>query len=303
MKSADKKGVVDVLCIGHACWDLNFSVDRHPEEDEKTIARTFSACGGGPAANAAVAAARLGVRAAFAGYLGEGTYGDLHLTEFSRDGVDTTLLVRGSRPTPLSISLIKPDGKRALVNYRGETLPLAEKRTDCSALRPGVMLFDGHEPHISRSWLAMAESSGIPTVLDAGSLHEGTRHLCTRVTHLVASSKFAASVSGEQDPERSLGCLAEMAPVAVVTMGADGLLWQRGAARGRLPAFPVKAVDTTGAGDTFHGAYAAGLAMGMPFNRLLRFASAAAALCCSVHGARRGIPTLEQTKSYLQKVN
>jgi len=291
---------VDVLCVGHACWDLNFCVDHHPGEDEKTIAADFAACGGGPAANAAVTAARLGCSAAFAGYLGTDPHGKLHLDEFTEHGVNTALLVRGKQPTPLSVSLSKPDGRRALVNYRGATRPLSAEQTDVSCLRPRVVLFDGHEPAISLEWFSAAEKAGVPSVLDAGSLHDGTRNLCRRVGHLVASAKFAASITGTHDMQLALGKLSGMSPVVVITMGPEGLLWQRGDRCGHLAAFPVEAVDTTGAGDTFHGAYSAGIARGMTFDQTLRFASAAAALCCRIQGARRGIPTLAETEIFLQ---
>ena len=140
---------VDVLCVGHASYDLVFLVPDDPRPDQKTRAAGFLQCGGGPAANAAVAVARLGGSAAFAGYLGEDRYGDKHLLELGRDGVVTDLVVRGAAPTPLSVVLVKPDGQRFLVNYREDTEPLPEGSIDFTAITAGVVLFDGHEPEIS----------------------------------------------------------------------------------------------------------------------------------------------------------
>jgi sulfofructose kinase len=77
------------------------------------------------------------------------------------------------------------------------------------------------------------------------------------------------------------------------------LIWQRGAASGELPAFPVQVVDTTGAGDAFHGAFAAGLALDMAWTELLRYASAVGALCCTQMGGRVGIPTAQQVVDFL----
>ena len=94
--------------------------------------------------------------------------------------------------------------------------------------------------------------------------------------------------------------LAQIARCVIVTLGERGLIWQRGEDTGNLPAFAVNVVDTTGAGDAFHGALAAGVAQGMDWLDLLRFASAAGALCCTKHGARIGIPTLAEVQALLR---
>lgn len=285
----------DVLCVGHASYDLVFTVPKHPRPDEKIFAEGFIACGGGPAANAAVTVARLGYRAAFAGYLGNDPYGDLHADELRREGVATELVIRGAAPTPLSAVLVKPDGSRALVNYKGETRPLPAGAIDFSGVRPKAILFDGHEPEVS---LPLA-GIGVPTILDAGSIHKGTEALMFRVDYLVCSEKFARQWSGADDPERALNGLAERSPAVVLTLGERGLLWKRGAESGRLPAFSVAAVDTTGAGDCFHGAFVAALAAGFPWSDILRFASAAGAICCTRLGARKGIPERNELARFL----
>ena len=136
---------VDVLCVGHACYDLVFGVDHHPDADEKTFAEKLISCGGGPAANAAVTVSRLGLKSAFAGYLGSDFFGQQHLEEFGRAEVNTDLIVRGNSPTPLSAILVKPDGRRTVVNYKGATAALAADSIDFSKCRPRVILFDGHE--------------------------------------------------------------------------------------------------------------------------------------------------------------
>ncbi len=299
---------VDVLCVGHASYDLVFSVPRHPLPDEKIFADGFIGCGGGPAANAAILVSRLGFTAAFAGYLGQDLYGDMHSQEFVQAGVDTRLIVLGASPTPISTVLVKPDGKRALVNYKGDTKPLPSGSVDFTRIKPGVILFDGHEPHISLplakharragndvdgtsegSLLAKhARRAGIATVLDAGSLHQGTSALLDHVDYLVCSQKFAHQYAS--DEQTALRQLSEVAPTVVITLGEAGLIWRRGQEQGTLPAYPVTAIDTTGAGDAFHGAFAAALSAGMDWPELLRYASAAGALCCTKTGAREGLP-------------
>ena len=283
---------IDVLCVGHASYDLVFSVAHHPAEDEKIVAEGLVSCGGGPAANAAVTVAKLGFKAAFSGYLGQDLYGEKHYQELLGWGVNTDLISRGNSPTPLSMVLVKPNGNRALINYKGETRPLSSGAIDFSSITPKVVLFDGHEPQLSDALLKRTRNEDIPTVLDAGSVHEGTLALMEQVDYLVCSEKFARQLAG--DVEIALARLAKVSPTVVITLGEKGLIWQRGTERGALSAFPVNAIDTTGAGDAFHGAFAAAVSSRMNWLDILRYASAAGALCCTKTGARSGLPSKEE---------
>lgn len=286
---------VDVLCIGHASYDLIFSIAEHPKEDDKLVAESFLACGGGPASNAAVMAAKLGFSAAFAGYLGNDIYGDKHLQELLEYGIVTRLVKRGLSPTPLSTILVKLDGKRALINYKGDTKPLTASALDFSCFSPKVVLFDGHEPNLSGA--CIKQMHGIPTVLDAGSLHSGTQTLISQVDYLAGSEKFARQYAG--DVTAALAQLAELAPAVIITLGDRGLVWRRGQEQGTVPAFSVTPVDTTGAGDAFHGALAGAIAANMPWQESLRYASAAGALCCTKTGARTGLPSYDELQKLL----
>jgi sulfofructose kinase len=290
---------VDVLCVGHACYDLLFSVDEHPKSDEKVFAHDLTSSGGGPAANAAIAVSRLGFSAAFAGYLGQDIYGQMHQQEFVEHHVDTDLVVRGASPTPLSTVIVKPNGERALINYKGATKPLSSHAIDFSKIQAHVILFDGHEPHVSLALLELAKANNIPTVLDAGSMHEGTAALWNKVDYVVASEKFALQFA--DDVPSALTRMAKESPAVVITLGERGLVWQRGNQSGRLKGLSVNAIDTTGAGDAFHGAFAAALSATMEWHAILNYASAAGALCCTKIGARHGLPWKEEHLAYLTK--
>ena len=279
---------IDVLCVGHASYDLIFSIDHHPLADEKISATGFVGMGGGPAANAAVTVAKLGFKAAYAGYLGLDIYGEHHYRELLDTGVHSDLIIRGKFPTPLSTILVKPDGQRALINYKGQTKALAADAIDFSAIIPKVVLFDGHEPQLALALLASLQDKSTISVLDAGSLHDGTLALLHKVDYLVCSEKFAIQYAGTI--ETALQRLAELAPTVVITLGEKGLIWQRNQEQGTLSAFPVACVDSTGAGDAFHGAFAAALCTDMSWLDVLRYASAAGAWCCTKLGARTGIP-------------
>jgi sulfofructose kinase len=291
---------IDVLCVGTAAYDLVFEVDRHPGADEKAAANSFHRGGGGPAANAAVAVNRLGMRAAFFGYLGNDVFGKLHMDELINEGVETMWIQRGSTPTPLSTVLIKPGGARSLVNYNehkglknvpGDMLP---------EIRPDVILFDGWEPDVSIELLEYAAKHKITTVLDAGSVHRGTSLLAPQVDYLVSSEKFALQYAGTNDTEAALAEISKITQnIVVITCGSQGSIWQNGTAKGKTEAFDVMARDTNGAGDAFHGAFAAGLCSGLDWPALLRFASASAAICCTRIGARAGLPHKTEVDKFL----
>ncbi|VVM06016.1 partial ribokinase, partial [Methylacidimicrobium cyclopophantes] len=255
---------------------------------------------GGPAANAAVAVRRLGGSSAFFGYLGRDIFGERHAQELVEEGVEISLLVRGDAPTPLAVSLVKPDGSRTVVNYSGATPKLPADVADRPLPSARAMLFDGHEPEISLRLACEARQRGIPTVLDAGSLHAGTESLSGIVDYLVASERYAVQTTGSIDPEEALRRLAAIHRCVVITLGERGLVWSEKEVRGRLGAYPIRCVDSTGAGDAFHGAFALGVARGMAWNALLRFGSAAGAIACTRLGARQGLPRAEEVAPLLQ---
>lgn len=288
----------DVLCVGHASYDLIFSVPRHPREDEKMVAQSFLGVGGGPAANAAVMVARLGLKSAFAGYISHDIYGDQHWRELDENQVNLSLAVRGKQPTPLSVIVVKPDGKRSLINYKGDTLPLPAQAVDFSGLSASVVLFDGHEPALSTSLAAYCRNRQINTVLDAGSVHQGTLDLLDKVDYLVCSEKFALQIA--PDVSNALNMLANKAPVAVITLGQRGLVWRAGQEQGQVASFAATAIDTTGAGDAFHGAFSAAIASGLNWNETLNYASAAGAFCCTRTGARQGLATQQELTDFMQ---
>ncbi|MEE9411586.1 MAG: PfkB family carbohydrate kinase, partial [Methylococcales bacterium] len=183
---------MDVVCVGHACYDLIFQVPHHPSEDEKLSSSAHLACGGGPAANAAVAIARLGLSTKFIGYLGNDLYGGSHLAELESAGVNTQQIQRGSNATPVATIIVKPNGTRSVINYtEASTILPANHATLNSNHPPSVLLVDGHQPKISAHLIKQAKQLGIASILDAGSLHTGTQQLMSEVDYLAASEKFA----------------------------------------------------------------------------------------------------------------
>jgi len=292
--------MLDVLCVGHASYDITMAVDSHPLPDEKMLADSMRLAGGGPAANAAVCVARLDGSAGFCGYLGHDVFGQAHVQELIAAAVDLSCLVRGDFPSPVSQILAKKDGFRSVVNFKADTPPLCSDAVQLKK-HPRVILFDGHEPALSVALCQWAKQHDIVTLLDAGSLHQGTKALMGMVDYLVVSEKFARQCCATTDMAVALNRLAEHGQHVVITLGERGLIWRLGEQIGEMPAFPVDAVDSTGAGDAFHAAFALGLARKMNWLELLRFASAAGALTCTRLGARQALPAHAAVQRLLEK--
>jgi len=293
---------IDVLCVGVAAYDLVFSLDHHPGADEKSIASSMISCGGGPAANAAVTVARLGYRSAFIGSVGNDLFGARLLQEFKDEGVLTDLVAPGRYPTSLSAVLVKPDGRRTVVYHRGNRQHISPGSVDYSRIKPKVCLFDGHEPDLSLALVKYARSRDIVTILDAGSMHQGTKALMPVVDYLVCSERFANEFTGEKDEKAAVTKLYQFTPSVVITLGERGLVWKNKRSEGALPAFSMNVVDTTGAGDAFHGAFASCIASGCDWEYTLKYSSAVAALCCTKLGARTGIPYMDDIQAFLKNI-
>jgi len=291
---------VDVLCVGCACVDINFNAAHHPTADEKLRATSMHTCGGGPAANAAVTIARLGGSARFCGYLGNDAFGEANLREFANDGVHADALHRGDAPTPVAAVTIKPNGERSIIDYRSPSAIAAEDTISLAKFPAKVLLIDGHQPLLSLALIEEARALGIPSILDAGSINDGTQLLYNKVDYLITSEKFAKHYSGEDDPRTALAALDGAAPLIASTWGADGVYWQDEYGQHHTPAFDIEAVDTTGAGDAFHGAFALGIAEGLKTKQNMRRACATGALTCLKAGARSSLPTRKAVDALCQ---
>jgi sulfofructose kinase len=290
---------LNILCIGHSSLDIILKVDSFPREDTKSLAAERSISGGGPAANAAALLALWGVSVSLAGPVGRDPFGPLIIEELKEYGVDTRGIVEYPEyPTPVSAVLVNGStGSRSIVNHRS-TEDLFELPVSLSGLDPEVLLFDGHCLAASRA--AMARWPEALTVLDAGSLRGATWELVELVDYPVASAAFASAMLGEDlsGPEqvfRALELLQQRnGNCAVITLGEKGGVWALGDRRGGYDALAVKAVDTTAAGDIFHGAFAYGMLQHWDLDHILHFAARAAGLAVTRNGGRASFPALDQ---------
>jgi len=296
----------DVLCIGHAAYDLSVFVDGFPQENSKCETHELLEACGGPAANAAYLLSSWGIRSAFAGLVGDDVYGRRIRDEFNAIGTDVSLLeLRPGHATPLSMILInQQNGSRTIVNRKLKGAKLELQAGRLAGVSPTLLLFDGHE--LEASLVALEAFPDAISILDAGSWREGTEVLAGKVQYLAASERFALQATGLTDlrsNESRHACLRQLqdkfATNTIVTLGEKGLIVDDGSGFRHLPAFPAQAVDSTAAGDIFHGALAFGIAQSLPLWNSLRLASMAASLSVQVAGGRTSIPSLHRVKEAL----
>ncbi|HEY0440843.1 MAG TPA: PfkB family carbohydrate kinase [Xanthobacteraceae bacterium] len=311
MSCADGRGdrPPRILCAGIAVHDHVFGFERFPSPGSKTRARSFAAVGGGCAANAAVAAARLGAHAALAAPLGgsggDDPIGDRILADLARERIDCSGVVRVAGATsPISAILVDATGERLIVNHRDERLSDA-RVADPAALVAGydAVLVDNRFADFVLPLCAAARLRGIPVVLDGDRPTQAAHALFAVCTHLVFAADGLRATAQRDDLADALRLIgSQAAGFVAVTDGERGTLWlERGKVR-RISAYPVDVVDTTGAGDVFHGAFVLALAEGQDEIAAMQFATAAAALKCQRFGGSAGAPIRAEVDAFMQRI-
>jgi sulfofructose kinase len=295
-----------ILCAGIIVLDEVFQVEEFPAPDGKTQARGFFVVNGGCAANAAVAIARLGGRATLAGPLGgpagEDANGDRVLAALARERVDCSGCQRvNGLSTTLSAIFIDARGERMIVTYRDARLATTTPSDPAGLLTTAdAVLADNRFPDFVRPICAAARARGMTVVLDADRPADLSDDLFRIATHVVFSSECLRATTGLEDLAAALERIARATPsFLAVTNGAHDVLWLEGRTLRRSPVFAVKAVDTLGAGDVFHGAFTLALAEGSDLVAAMRFAAAAAGLKCTRIGGSMAAPRRAEVEALL----
>jgi ribokinase len=294
----------DVVGIGYSSVDYLGIVPHYPPDaDEKTELLEFSMQGGGPTATALVTLSRLGAKTAFIGKVGDDDFGDFMLRELQREGVDTsmTLIERGTRSPFAFIIVERGTGRRTILWTRSTASELSPMEVDMALATSARMLYlDGLQMTASIEAAKLARRKGITVFLDADTVWERSEELIKLCDVVIASKSFARQFIGYDDRKEAIKRILSLGPKVVgVTLGEEGCLCSDGAEIVHEPAFKVEVVDTTGAGDVFHGAFAYGMLSGWDLKRIARFANAVAALKCRKLGGRAGIPTFEEVRDFL----
>ncbi|MCO5092574.1 PfkB family carbohydrate kinase [Bosea sp. (in: a-proteobacteria)] len=298
---ARETGRPGVFCLGIATLDYVYSVETLPVGGEKYRSRGLAVVGGGCAGNAAVAIARLGGACWLATRLADDPTGDQIVADLEGEGVDAGFVrrVAGLR-SPVSAIVVDAEGERMVISYSDPAMP--EDTGWLPRALPegaGAVLADTRWGEGAFAALELARKAGVPGVLD-GDRNPPHPGLVGTASHVAFSQQALRELSGEDDPRAGLSRVAAEVPSwLAVTLGREGVLFMEDGAVSHVPAFRVETVDTLGAGDVWHGAFALALAEGQGELAAIRFASATAAIKCTRFGGRAGAPRREEVERLL----
>ena len=300
---ASRAGRVRVICLGLSALDQIWRVERFfSGQSEKIKSLEYSTLGGGMAANAAVTVARLGGSVAFWGRGGDDAAGHEMRAAFVAEGVDVgNFRLFSDGRSSVSGIIVDRSGERQIVNFRGLYPEAADWLPLDDVVRASSVLADPRWVEGAATLFGKARALGIPTVLDGDVADaEVFERLLPLTDHAVFSEPALASFAGSanDDALASLACFN--CRVIAVTRGHDGVSWYEDGGLHRQAAYPADVVDTTGAGDVFHGTYALAIGVGLAVGDAMAFAAASAALKCTHSGGRAGIPSINDCLAFMR---
>jgi ribokinase len=297
----------DVVGLGQCCIDYLGAVEQYPDINEKEEVNNLTIQGGGPVATAMVTLSRLGASTAFIGKISDDYFGDLIKDGLTSESVniDHIIVEKGKKSQFAFIVIEKDTGKRTVLWSRATVTPLSAYELNRNVISTAnVLLLDGLEKEGSMVAAEYAREAGVKIVVDAGSMREGALALVSLSDYFIASDDFARQFPCADDPKAvAIELLGLGAKTVIVTLGEKGSICVTPESFFYQPAFKVKAVDTTGCGDVFHGAFIFGLLQKWDLNETIRFASATAALKCREIGGRTAIPDLREVEEFLDNDN
>jgi len=294
----------DVVGVGLNATDTLILLPRFPAYGGKVPFAREVLSPGGQVASAMVTCARLGMRSKYIGTLGDDERGVIQLESLRASGVNLDdIEIRTNCPNQSAYILVdQTSGERTVLWHRDNCL-----RIDPDSLTPEKIIgsrllhIDGHDtPAVSRA-AEIARRHQIPVTVDVDTIYPGFDRVLPNVDYLVASSEFPSRWTGEPDPFRALTMIQDEygMRVAAMTLGAEGSLARVDGRFLYSPGFVVDAIDTTGAGDVFHGAFCYAVIESMPVREALEFSNAMAALNCCALGARGHIASVAEARAFM----
>ncbi len=292
--------VVDIVGVGLNATDTIIRLPHFPAFNSKVEFRISEILPGGQVATAVTACARWGLQARYVGKIGDDSAGILQQNEMIRDGIEAHWIKVQQCQSQSSFILVdEQSGERTVLWKRDARLELlpAEIERDW-VVQARLLHVDGHDCAGATQAARWAREANIPVTADLDNLYPGVEALLEYVDYAIASKEFHTRLCGKTDPFESLPIVAARfgCRLTAATLGADGVLAWEGGRFYYAPAFDLKPVDTTGAGDVFHAGFAYALLRGDDLPRALEFSSAAAGLACMGMGARGGIASLKEVE-------
>ena len=298
----------DIVGFDLPCMDLNVNIPALPTPDTGASVQQLSWQGGGKVATGMVAAARLGAKCAMMGAVGDDIFGRFCIADFKRHGINTesmTICERGD--TSLSIVLsAKATSSRSFVYKHGNAAHTGLSEEEIRKIKGAKLLFVSHMSESVQQAMKIAKEAGVKVLIDADGYHEDLPRLLPYIDVFIGSEAVYKVLYGEPCFEgntlmESCKELSAKGPyITAFTFGERGCAVYSAGDFFVQPAFDVDVVDTVGAGDVFHGAFAAALTSGKTVRECARFASGASAVKITRIGGRAGIPDLKTLELFLE---
>ena len=294
-----------VVGIGQCSLDYIAFIDSYPYVNTKKEVIEWHEQGGGPVATALVTLSRLGISCSFLGVIGDDRAGEKIRQSIAAEGIEITGLVQRDNAASQQafIAVEQGTGTRTIFWRRPSGAVLSEYELHPEFLKGArFLLLDGLMSDISICAASAAKKQNIPVMLDAGRARPGMLEVAQLSNYIVASEEFANDLSWDLSEESLQQYRTQIgANVLTITRGEQGSITASHNQYVHMPAFQTQTVDTTGAGDVFHGGYIYGLLQGWNLRDTLMFASAVAAIKCTKVGGRTGIPTLAEIELFLME--
>lgn len=296
----------DIVGVGLNATDTLLMVPQFPAYAGKMRIAEEVLSPGGQVASALVACARLGLRVKYIGTVGDDERGHIQMDSLRRSGIDLAdVQVRRNCPNQSAYIIVDGStGERTIFWRREDCLRIRPEEIELAQIACArLLLIDGHDtPAVARA-AEIARSRSIPVVVDVDTIYPGFEHVLPNTDYLVSSSEFPHAFTGESNPLVALERIQEQygMRVAAMTLGSHGALARHERRYIYSPAYVVNSVDTTGAGDVFHGAFCYAVLQGMPLPEALEFSNAMAALNCTALGARGGIASHDQVRAQMAR--
>jgi sulfofructose kinase len=304
MPSIQQPGV-DVVGVGVNAVDTLIQLPRFPAPDSKLEFSASAVMPGGQVASAMIACRKWGLSSRYVGKVGDDEYGELHHKEFQRHGVEFELIrVDGCASQSSFILVDQSSGERTVLWKRDPRVALQPEDLNRDwIVGARALLVDGHDTAAATCAARWAREAGIPVTADLDNLYPGVEVLLENTDFVVSSKEFPERLTGEKDLLKSLPQVQRKFKnrLTAATLGRDGVLAWDGSEFRYFPAFRVKAVDTTGAGDIFHAAFVYAQLAGWKLEEQLSFSCAAAALNCTGSGARGYIASIEEIQKLMRE--